>query len=114
MMGVRKNQGSRMARIRCSTSRKITFAEATASDLNALAACIRVQRQSVPAERLAELNLPVLVAVGENDGVAGSPAGLARLIPGAELCVIPRRDHMQATGDRVFKERVLGFLHNRP
>jgi pimeloyl-ACP methyl ester carboxylesterase len=89
------------------------FAEATASDLKALAACIRVQRQSVPAERLAELNLPVLVAVGENDRVAGSPGGLARLIPGAELCVIPRRDHMLATGDRAFKERVLEFLRSQ-
>jgi pimeloyl-ACP methyl ester carboxylesterase len=86
------------------------FAEATGSDLRALAACIRVQRETVPAARLATLKMPVLVAVGEHDAIAGSPAGLARLIPGAELCVIARRDHMLATGDRQFKECALTFL----
>jgi pimeloyl-ACP methyl ester carboxylesterase len=89
------------------------FAEATGSDLQALAACIRVQREKVSAARLAELTMPVLVAVGERDAVAGSPEGLARLIPGAELCVIARRDHMLATGDRQFKECALDFLHRR-
>jgi len=86
------------------------FAEATGSDLHALAACIRVQRETVPAARLATLKMPVLVAVGEHDAIAGSPQGLARLIPGAELCVIARRDHMLATGDRQFKECALTFL----
>ena len=86
------------------------FAEATGSDLRALAACIRVQRETVPAARLAALEMPVLVAVGEHDAIAGSPEGLARLIPGAELCVIARRDHMLATGDRQFKECALTFL----
>ena len=90
------------------------FAEATASDLNALAACIRARRPTVPAERLAELEMPVLIVVGENDMIAGSPAGLARLIPGAELLVIPRRDHMLTTGDRDFKARLLEFLARRP
>jgi pimeloyl-ACP methyl ester carboxylesterase len=89
------------------------FAEATGSDLLALAACMRVQRETLPAPRLAALRLPVLVAVGERDTIAGSPDGLARLIPGAELCVISRRDHMLATGDRQFKECVLGFLRER-
>jgi pimeloyl-ACP methyl ester carboxylesterase len=89
------------------------FAEATGSDLAALAACIRVQREPVPAARLAALALPVLVAVGERDEIAGSPAGLAAHIPGAELCIIPRRDHMLATGDRAFKACVLDFLRRR-
>lgn len=89
------------------------FAETTASDLQALAACIRVQRETVPAARLAALKMPVLVAVGERDTIAGSPEGLAKLIPGAETCVIARRDHMQATGDRQFKECALDFLHRR-
>ncbi len=89
------------------------FAEATASDLLALAACIRVQRETVAAERLAELRIPVLVAVGERDTIAGSPEGLARLMPDAELCVISRRDHMLATGDRQFKECAIQFLHRQ-
>jgi hypothetical protein len=44
----------------------------------------------------------------------GSAAGLAALIPGAEVLDIPGRDHMLATGDKVFKAGVLGFLARRP
>jgi pimeloyl-ACP methyl ester carboxylesterase len=90
------------------------FAEATGSDLNALAACIRVQRQTVPPEELGNLRMPVLIVVGEHDTIAGSPTGLARLIPGAEVLVIPRRDHMLTTGDRDFKAHLLEFLGRRP
>lgn len=90
------------------------FAELTRSDLPALAACMREQRAPVSRERLAGLNLPVLVAVGTKDAVAGSAEGLAALIPGAEFLDIPGRDHMLATGDKVFKAGVLDFLARRP
>ncbi len=90
------------------------FAELTRSDLKALAACMRVQRGKIPRERLAELAMPVLVAVGTRDEVAGSAAGLAALIPGAEVLDIPGRDHMLATGDKAFKAGVLDFLARRP
>ena len=70
---------------------------------------MRRPAQTVSAETLATIRMPVLIAVGERDKVAGSPEGLARLIPGAELLVIPNRDHMLATGDQDFKERVLEF-----
>jgi pimeloyl-ACP methyl ester carboxylesterase len=90
------------------------FAELTKSDLPALAACMREQREVVPGERLAKLSVPVLVAVGTRDEVAGSAAGLAALIPGAEVLDIPGRDHMLATGDKVFKAGVLDFLSRRP
>ena len=90
------------------------FAELTKSDLPALAACMREQREVVPRERLAKLSVPVLVAVGTRDEVAGSAAGLAALIPGAEVLDIPGRDHMLATGDKVFKAGVLDFLSRRP
>jgi pimeloyl-ACP methyl ester carboxylesterase len=89
------------------------FAELTRSDLKALAACMRVQREVVPRERLADISMPVLVAVGTRDEVAGSAAGLAALIPGAEVLDIPGRDHMLATGDKVFKAGVLDFLGRR-
>jgi len=89
------------------------FAEQTGADLRALAACIRGSRERVSAESLAELRLPVLVAVGTRDAVAGSAAGLARLIPGAEALDIPDREHLPATGDRVFKAGVLEFLAKR-
>ena len=89
------------------------FAEQTGADLGALAACIRGSRERVPAERLAELGVPVLVAVGTRDAVAGSATGLARLIPGAEALDIPNREHLPATGDKIFKTGVLEFLAKR-
>lgn len=90
------------------------FAEQTGADLKALAACIRGSRETVPAERLAQLRVPVLVAVGTRDKVAGSAKGLAHLIPGAEALDIPDREHLPATGDKVFKAAVVEFLARRP
>jgi pimeloyl-ACP methyl ester carboxylesterase len=90
------------------------FAEQTGSDTLALAACMRKARQTFTAEQLATIHVPTLVAIGDKDRVAGSAEGLARLIPGAEIFVIPNRDHMLATGDRHYKEAVLAFLARRP
>lgn len=90
------------------------FAEATRSDLVALAACIRSSRDPLTAVALATLRCPVLVAVGSDDVIGGSAADLARLIPGAEAFVIEGRDHMKAVGDRTFKAAVAAFLDRRP
>ncbi len=89
------------------------FAEKTGSDLRALASCMRGQRETIPAVELATIRVPVLVAVGTKDEVAGSASGLAQLIPGAEAFDIVGRDHMLATGDRRFKAGVLEFLRRR-
>jgi pimeloyl-ACP methyl ester carboxylesterase len=86
------------------------FAEQTKSDLHALAACMRGSRQTLSRSEVGRIVVPVLVAVGENDLIAGSPEALAALIPGAKALVIPGRDHMLAVGDRVFKSAVLEFL----
>ena len=90
------------------------FAEQTKSDLKALAACIRGSRQTLSREEVAALRMPVLIAVGTEDFVAGSAQQLAALIPGARALDIPRRDHMRAVGDQVFKAGVLQFLADRP
>jgi len=90
------------------------FAEQTHSDLRALAACIRGSRQSLSAAEVGRIGVPVLIAVGSTDDIAGEPDGLADLIPGAEALVIPGRDHMLAVGDRVFKAGVTEFLSRRP
>lgn len=90
------------------------FADATASDLKALAACMRSARQRITREQLGQLSLPVLVAVGTRDEIAGSAQGLADLIAGASVLDIPDRDHMLAVGDRAYKEGVLAFLGQRP
>jgi pimeloyl-ACP methyl ester carboxylesterase len=90
------------------------FAEQTKSDLPALAACLRGSRQTLSREDVARIAVPVLVAVGSADPIAGSPGELAALIPGARALSIPGRDHMLAVGDRVFKSAVLEFLESQP
>jgi pimeloyl-ACP methyl ester carboxylesterase len=91
-----------------------TFAEQTRSDLAALAACIRGSRQTLTREQAAAIRVPVLIAVGTEDTVAGSAHALAPLIPGAEALDIPGRDHMLAVGDKVFKAGAAKFLEQRP
>lgn len=90
------------------------FAEQTKSDLKALAACMRGPREKVPPEKLGEITVPVLVAVGSEDVIGGSGSALAELIPGAQFLDIPGRDHMKAVGDSRFKQGVLDFLTSRP
>jgi pimeloyl-ACP methyl ester carboxylesterase len=90
------------------------FAEKTGSDLAALAACIRGSREPISREMVAKISCPVLVATGTEDVIGGSAAELAQLIPGAQALPIPRRDHMLAVGDRVYKDGVLAFLARRP
>jgi pimeloyl-ACP methyl ester carboxylesterase len=90
------------------------FAEQTKSDLRALAACLRGSRQALRREELAAIRVPVLVAVGTKDDVAGSGPELAALIPHGLALDIPGRDHMVAVGDRVYKNGVVEFLKDRP
>jgi pimeloyl-ACP methyl ester carboxylesterase len=90
------------------------FAEQTRSDLKALAACLRGSRQTLPVAEAQAIRLPVLVAVGAKDQVAGPAQPLAALIPAARALDIPNRDHMLAVGDKVFKAGVLAFLKQRP
>ncbi len=90
------------------------FAEQTKSDLKALAACLRGSRQALKREELAAIHVPVLVAVGTRDDIAGSGAELAKLIPHGLALDIPGRDHMLAVGDRVYKTGVVEFLKERP
>lgn len=86
------------------------FADQTRSDRQALAACIRGYGRPVEPAEIAHIAVHTLVAVGTKDAVAGSAAELAAMIPNAEVLDIPNRDHMRATGDRVFKEGAAAFL----
>ena len=86
------------------------FADRTGGDRLALAACMRAARQKISADEMAQIAVPVLVAVGTRDVIAGSAQRLAAMIPGAEALDIPRRDHMRAVGDRVYKDGVAEFL----
>lgn len=91
-----------------------SFAEQTRSDLRALATCLRGSRQTLSQAEVGRIAVPVLVAVGSKDPIAGSPQELAALIPGAQALSIPGRDHMLAVGDKAFKAGVLEFLDMRP
>jgi pimeloyl-ACP methyl ester carboxylesterase len=91
-----------------------TFAEQTRSDLRALAACIRGSGERLSREDATSIRVPILVAAGTADDVAGPVRPLADMIPGAQVLEIPGRDHMRSVGDRVFKDGTLGFLAARP
>ncbi len=89
------------------------FAEQTRSDLKALAACMRAPARTITREAAASIRVPVLVATGTTDDIAGKGRPLAALIPGAEVLDIPGRDHMRSVGDPVFKQGVIDFLARR-
>ena len=102
---------SHIDEIRNPTARTFrAFAEQTKSDLKALAVCVRKIRDPVSREDLAKLKLPVLVAVGTRDVIAGPGDALAEIIPGAQSIPILECDHMKAVGAASFKQAVLPFL----
>ena len=90
------------------------FADQTRSDRRALAACLRGSRRLMTREQATEIAVPVLIAVGTVDEIAGSAHALGEIIPGSEVLDIPNRDHMRAVGDKVYKAGVLEFLSRRP
>jgi pimeloyl-ACP methyl ester carboxylesterase len=90
------------------------FADQTRSDRRALAACLRGSRRLMTRDEVGAITVPVLIAVGTTDEIAGSASALGRIIPGSQVLDIPDRDHMRAVGDRVYKAGVLEFLARRP
>jgi pimeloyl-ACP methyl ester carboxylesterase len=80
------------------------------NDLRALAACIAGLRPDANPQRLAAIQTPILVVVGENDDIARGAPELVELIPTARLVTIPGRDHMSAVPAREFKQAALEFL----
>ena len=86
------------------------FADQTRSDRRALAACLRGSRRLMTTEEAAAISVPVLIAVGTTDEIAGSAQALQKIIAGSKVLDIPDRDHMRAVGDKVYKKGVLEFL----
>jgi pimeloyl-ACP methyl ester carboxylesterase len=89
------------------------FADQTRSDRRALTACLRGSRRLMTRDEAAEIAVPVLIAVGTSDEIAGSAEALGKIIPGSQVLNIPNRDHMRAVGDKVYKAGVLDFLSQR-
>jgi pimeloyl-ACP methyl ester carboxylesterase len=88
-----------------------TFADQPGKDRLALAACMQAPSGVLPREALAKAARPVLVVCGEKDDLTGAPDGLAQAFPNGRAVTVPRRDHMTAVGDKVYKEAVLEFVH---
>jgi pimeloyl-ACP methyl ester carboxylesterase len=89
------------------------FADQTRSDRRALAACLRGSRRLMTRDEAAGIAVPVLIAVGTADEIAGSAQALGQIIPGSEVLDIPNRDHMRSVGDKVYKTGVVDFLSRR-
>lgn len=86
------------------------FADHSKADRAALAACVVSSREPMRADDVRRITAPVLVAVGENDEMAGGIAPLTDLLPNGEGFVIPKRNHMLSTGDPKFKAAAIKFL----
>lgn len=100
-----------LAEVRGATGRQFRiFADHSQADRPALAACMISSREPMLAADIARIATPVLVAVGETDDMAGDPHALAALLPHGDSFVIPKRNHMLATGDPKFKAAALAYL----
>lgn len=86
------------------------FASQGGKDLAALAACMSAERTMYTREQLATCATPILVVAGDKDVQAGAPDPLAAAFADGRAVTVPRRDHMTAVGDKVYKEAVLEFL----
>ena len=89
-------------------------AEASKNDLKALAAYQQATQERITEADLLQVTLPVLIVIGEDDAIAGSPDVLANGIPNARLIKIPEREHLTVVPDARFKEAVVGFLTEQP
>lgn len=85
------------------------FAEATGSDLVALAAILRGESPQPDAEMLGRIAVPTLVVNGDRDTRVGPPELLAQAIPGARYKSVPG-DHLSAVVKPEFRAAILEFL----
>jgi non-heme chloroperoxidase len=86
------------------------FADQAGKDRLALAACMRGNRDVFSKAELARVQNPVLVVCGENDLLTGPSGPLAAAFAHGSAVTVPRRDHMTAVGDKVYKQAVLEFF----
>jgi pimeloyl-ACP methyl ester carboxylesterase len=85
------------------------FAEQQKNDLAALTALQRAVRHRLEAEKLHQVDKPVMVLVGEGDTLVGKAEKLAAAIPGVRHVRVPG-DHLSAVLTPEFKRAVESFL----
>lgn len=92
------------------------FAESAGNDLKALAACMGASREDFTAEQIAasKIRIPVMIVIGTKDLLVGNPTLLRDSIPGSKLVMLEGRDHLNAPGDKHYKEAVLEFFRSAP
>lgn len=98
--GVRDRLGRRLRR----------YAEWSGGDRAALAAAQRGASFAQPAT-VVDAGVPTLVLAGERDDVVGSPAELARRIPGARMRLVPGT-HMTAPAQPELAAALVEFLED--
>jgi len=86
------------------------FAENQGEDRLALAACGEGGGERADPDDFLRLTMPVLVATGSRDEIAGDPQVLADAIPGARAVAIPACDHFSVIPHALFKAAVFDFL----
>jgi pimeloyl-ACP methyl ester carboxylesterase len=86
------------------------FADEQGEDRLALAAIVRGKSAPLTEDDLFSLSMPVLVAAGAQDMLAGDPEGLARHIRGAHAVTLPGCDHFNAIPHALLKAAVFDFL----
>lgn len=86
------------------------FADEQGEDRLALAAMVRGKSAPLTEDDLAALRVPLLVAAGSGDALAGDPQGLADLVPGAHAVRLPGCDHFNAIPHALLKAAVFDFL----
>lgn len=84
------------------------FAEKTGNDLKALAACIK--GRNIERSVFESLQNETLVIIGDEDDIAVRGDELAALMPNGRFESVPKRNHMNVVGDKVYKAKVLEFL----
>jgi pimeloyl-ACP methyl ester carboxylesterase len=84
------------------------FAEATRSDLAALAA-LQHALPAWPPSRPERVAVPVLALAGRDDTLAGPPGQLAAAFRHGEAAVV-RGNHMNAVADPAFAQAMISFL----
>ena len=90
-------------------------AERKGKDLRALAACIGAEETTdansqLDHEALRRASLPVLIATGDKDTIAGDPRPLAAWFRDSRVVVLDGADHVTAQADPRFHQAVEDFL----